>query len=181
MMYDLPTSLEVCGTEYPIETDFRVILDIFSVLSAVELTSEEKCIGVLGMFYPGFFAMPWEHTEEAINQCFWFINGGNEETQKKSIKLMDWEQDFRLLIAPINRIAGQEVRALPYLHWWTFLSYYGEIGDCYFAQIVRIRDLKAKGKLKDKADKEFYRRNRDAIDIKRRYSETEEEIIKGWT
>lgn len=46
MMYDLPTSLEVCGTEYQIETDFRVILDIFSVLSAVELTSEEKCIGV---------------------------------------------------------------------------------------------------------------------------------------
>lgn len=181
MMYDLPTSLEVCGTEYQIETDFRVILDIFSVLSAVELTSEEKCIGVLGMFYPGFFTMPWEHTEEAINQCFWFINGGNEETQKKSIKLMDWEQDFRLLIAPINRIAGQEVRALPYLHWWTFLSYYVEIGDCYFAQIVRIRDLKAKGKLKDKADKEFYRRNRDAIDIKRRYSEAEEEVIKGWT
>lgn len=181
MMYDLPTSLEVCGTEYPIETDFRVILDIFSVLSAVELTSEEKCIGVLGMFYPGFFAMPWEHTEEAIKQCFWFINGGNGETQKKTTKLMDWEQDFRLLIAPINRIAGQEVRALPYLHWWTFLSYYVEIGDCYFAQIVRIRDLKAKGKLKDKADKEFYRRNRDAIDIKRRYSEAEEEVIKGWT
>lgn len=38
-----------------------------------------------------------------------------------------------------------------------------------------------KGKLKDKTDREFYRRNRDAIDIKRRYSETEEEIIKGWT
>lgn len=181
MMYDLPTSLEVCGTEYPIETDFRVILDIFSVLSAVELTSEEKCFGVLGMFYPDFFTMPGEHMEEAIKQCFWFINGGNEEAQKKSTKLMDWEQDFRLLVAPINRIAGQEVRALPYLHWWTFLSYYWEIGDCYFAQIVRIRDLKAKGKLKDKTDREFYRRNRDAIDIKRRYSETEEEIIKGWT
>lgn len=70
MMYDLPTSLEVCGTEYQIETDFRVILDIFSVLSAVELTSEEKCIGVLGMFYPGFFTMPGEHMEEAIKQCF---------------------------------------------------------------------------------------------------------------
>ena len=180
MMYDLPTSLEVCGTVYPIETDFRVILDIFSVLSAVELTSEEKCIGVLGMFYPGFFAMPWENTEEAIKQCFWFINGGNEEAQKKSTKLMDWEQDFRLLIAPINRIAGQEVRALPYLHWWTFLSYYYEIGDCYFAQIVRIRDLKARGKLTDKTDKEFYRKNREAVDLKMRYSEMEEDIIKGW-
>ena len=56
-----------------------------------------------------------------------------------------------------------------------------EIGDCFFAQIVRIRDLKAKGKLKDKADKDFYRRNRDAVDIKTQYSDTENEIIKAWT
>ena len=56
-----------------------------------------------------------------------------------------------------------------------------EIGDCFFAQIVRIRDLKAKGKLKDKADKEFYRRNRDVVDINTQYSNTQKEIIKAWT
>ena len=93
---------------------------------------------------------------------------------------MDWEQDFPYLIAPINRVAGQEIRAVEYLHWWTFLSYYYEIGDCYFAQIVRIRDLKARGKLTDKTDKEFYRKNREAVDLKMRYSEMEEDIIKGW-
>nr|DAQ80516.1 MAG TPA: hypothetical protein [Caudoviricetes sp.] len=181
MMYDLPKSLDVCGVEYAIETDFRAILDIFSILIDEDLDAEAKGIGVLGIFYFDFRDMPVAHIPEALKKCFWFINSGHEEEQKKTPKLMDWEQDFQYIVAPINHIAGQEVRALPYLHWWTFLSYYGEIGDCYFAQIVRIRDLKAKGKLKDKADREFYRRNRDAIDIKRRYSEAEEEIIKGWT
>lgn len=181
MMYDLPKSLDVCGVEYAIETDFRAILDIFSILVDEDLDADAKGIGVLGIFYFDFMEMPAAHIPEALKKCFWFINSGHEEKQKKAPKLMDWEQDFQYIVAPINRIAGQEVRALPYLHWWTFLSYYGEIGDCYFAQIVRIRDLKAKGKLKDKADREFYRRNRDAIDIKRRYSEAEEEIIKGWT
>lgn len=180
-MYELPESVEVCGVEYKVETDFRAILDIFSILLDKDLNAEEKSVGMLGIFYYDFAKMPAEHMTEGMNRCLWFINCGREEENKKTPKLMDWEQDFHYLIAPINRIAGQEVRSLPYLHWWTFLSYYGEIGDCYFAQIVRIRDLKARGKLTDKTDREFYRRNRDAIDIKRRYSEAEEEIIKGWT
>ena len=181
MMYDLPASLEVCGTEYAIETDYRVILDVFTVLADENLSADEKCIGVLGIFYPQFFTMPKEHMEEAVQKCFWFINGGSEDKGKKSPKLMDWEQDFQLLVAPINRIAGAEIRAMQYLHWWTFLAYYGEIGDCYFAQVVRIRDLKAKGKLTSKDDKEFYRRNRDAVDIKQRYTEAEMDFIQQWT
>lgn len=181
MIYDLPKSVEVCGAEYEIETDFRAILDIFSILSDEDLDAETKSIGMLGIFYFDFMKMPAEHIPEALKQCLWFINSGQEEKNKNTTKLMDWGQDFQYIIAPINRIAGKEVRLLPYLHWWTFLSYYREIGDCYFAQIVRIRDLKEKGKLKDKVDKDFYSKNRDAIDLKKRYSTAEEEMIKGWT
>lgn len=180
-MYDLPTSVDVCGVSYNIETDYRAILDIFSVLGDVDLNNEEKAVGTLGIFYKDFCSMPSEHMGEALKKCFWFINCGNDETPKKPLKLMDWEQDFQHLIAPINRIAGREVRADQYLHWWSFISYYMEIGDCFFAQIVRIRSLKAKGKLKSKQDKEFYRNNKDAIDLKMHYSAAEEEIIKGWT
>lgn len=180
MMYDLPRCVTVGGTEYAVETDYRAILDIFAVLSDPNLTNEEKGIGLLGIFYINFRRMPEEHFAEAVRQCFWFINGGSEEKQQKTAKLMDWEQDFPLLIAPINRVAGRELRAVEYLHWWSFLSYYYEIGDCYFAQIVRIRDLKAKGKLKDKADREFYSKNREVVDLKVRYSEVEESIIRKW-
>lgn len=181
MMYSLPTSVVVCGTEYKIETDYRSILDIISVLNDPDLSNEEKGIGILGIFYLGFVHMPEQHFEEALRQCYAFIDGGGTADPKNNgPKLMDWEQDFRYLIAPINRIAGKEIRAAEYVHWWTFLSWYTEIGECYFAHIVRIRDLKAKGKLKDKTDREFYRKNKDVVDIKRRYSETEDEIINRW-
>lgn len=180
MMYDLPKSVSVCGTEYAIETDYRTILDIFQIINAPELSAEEKNIGILGVFYPDFCTMPVEHFEEALKQFSIFANCGNAIPEKKSPKLMDWEQDFPLLIAPINRIAGKEVRAVEYLHWWTFISMYQEIGDCYFAHVVRIRDLKKRGKLSDKSDKEFYRKNRDVIDIKRKYSEEDQNIINEW-
>lgn len=180
MIYELPTSVKVAGVEYKIESDFRAILDIFEVLSSPDLTTQEKVIGTLGIFYLGFCDMPEEHMEEALQECFSFINCGEAE-KEKSPKLMDWEQDFRYLVAPINRVAGVEIRSLEYLHWWTFLSYYYEIGDCYFAQIVRIRDMKMRGKLKDKADREFYRKNKSAVDLKTRYSEAEESVIREWT
>ena len=48
-MYDLPTSVDVCGVSYDIETDYRAILDIFSVLGDVDLNNEEKAVGTLGI------------------------------------------------------------------------------------------------------------------------------------
>ena len=93
---------------------------------------------------------------------------------------MDWEQDFQYIVAPINRVIGKEIRSLEYLHWWTFISAYYEIGDCLFAQIVRIRSIKAKGKRLDKQDQEFYKENKRLVDIKSKYSETEEKLLQQW-
>ena len=88
MMYELPTSVNVCGTDYDIETDFRAILDIFGVLEDPDLTGNEKGIGMLGIFYKRFFDMPAEHFGEAVQKCYWFINGG--KTPLKFGAISDW-------------------------------------------------------------------------------------------
>lgn len=182
MIYDLPTSLTVCGTEYEINSDFRVILDVIIVLNDVELTDAERLFFALGFFYRNFENMPTEHHQEAIRWCFWFINGGKFEESKKTNApvLMDWEHDFQYIVSPINRVIGHEVRADKYLHWWTFLGAYMEIGDCTFAQIVRIRSAKAKGKKLDKQDQEWYARNRDLVDLKTKYTAAEEDMLRKW-
>jgi hypothetical protein len=66
MMYDLPDSVRVGGTEYPVRTDFRVILDIFEVLNDPELTDTERGFLTLLFFYPDLTDIPQEHLEEAI-------------------------------------------------------------------------------------------------------------------
>lgn len=180
MMYDLPRSLMVCGSEYEIRSDYRAVLDICTALSDNELDDQEKAIVALSILFPAFEDMPPEHYQEAVNRCFWFINCGDDDQNRKAPKLMDWEHDFKHIVAPINRVMGQEIRAIPYLHWWTFISAYYEIGDCTFAQIVRIRDLKARGKALDKADREWYQRNRDMVDLPTEYTESDNEILKQW-
>lgn len=181
MIYDLPKSLEVCGMDYEIRSDFREILDIIGILNDEELESGERAFVTLLFFYPGFQEMPVGHYQEALEKCYWFINGGKQEQEgKPAPRLMDWEQDFQFIIAPVNRVIGHEIRADAYLHWWTFLSAYMEIGECTFAQIVHIRDAKNRGKPLDASDKEWYRRNQDIVDLKTRYTSTEEELLKKW-
>lgn len=189
MIFDLPTKLDIRGTEFDVRYDYRVILEIFSALNDPELTESDKLLAVLVMFYPQFDDLPYEDYQEAIDKCFWFINCGEEEESKKAPKLVDWEQDFKYIVAPINRVYGTDIRSVQYdknansggLHWWTFMSCYYEIGDCLFAQIVRIRNAKAKGKPLDKTDRDWYRQNRNLVDFKTKYSSAEDEILKQWT
>lgn len=182
MMYDLPKSLTVSGAEYTIRSDFREILDIIEILNDEEMTESERAYVTLLFFYPDFENIPPEDYQEAIEQCFWFINGGKSEAErdKNPPRLMDWQQDFPYIIAPVNRVIGHEIRADAYLHWWTFLAAYMEIGECTFAQIVHIREAKNRGKKLDASDKEWYLRNREIVDLKTKYTTAEEELLKKW-
>lgn len=183
MNYGLPTSVEIQGVEYAIRSDYRPILDICVGLSDPELNGQERAELALTIFYPDFKNMPPEHYEDAIKECLRFINGGEDEdqTQRNSPKLMDWEQDFSIVVSPINRVIGTEIRALDYLHWYTFLSAYYEIGgECTFAQVVSIRDKQARHKTLEKHEKEWLQRNRHLVEFKRKYTQAEDDLLKQW-
>ena len=181
MRYDLPTSVEVNGTEYEIRSDYRDILTIIEAISDAELGDQDKAEVMLDVFYPAFCDMPQSDYEEAVRQCALFINCGKEQREeKRGPKLMDWQQDFSLIAAPVNRVLGYEVRSVKYLHWWTWIAAYQEIGDCTFAQVVSIRSKRAKGKKLDKSEQEFYKNNRDLVDFKRQYTAADEQTISKW-
>lgn len=176
MNYELPTTVTVNEKEYKIRSDYRAVLDMITALNDPELDDREKAIVCLEIFYVD---IP-EDLQTALKECFKFINFGKEEEPKSVPKVVDWEQDFDMIIAPINRVAGREIRMDKYLHWWTFLGYYNEIGDCLFAQVVGIRDKKARHKKLNDAEKEFARRNADIITIKHRYSDAENAVLEAW-
>ena len=91
------------------------------------------------------------------------------------------EQDFPFIVGPVNRVLGKEIRSLKYLHWWSFLSAYTEIGDCTFQKIVSIRSKRAKGMRLEKGEREWYLRNREIVDFKTEFSNSENEMLSQWT
>ena len=162
--YDLPTSVTVAGEDYAVRTDFRAILDIIVALQDPDLTDEDRAAVALGIFYED--AIPADLQEK--------------QSDKPAPRLVDWEKDFRWIASPISHMLGHDLRAVK-MHWWTFLSFYYEIGDCTFAQIVRIRSAKAQGKKLDKADREWLRKNEDLVYIEQKYSQEEESLLEQWT
>lgn len=177
----LPTSVEVGGTEYPIRSDYRAALDICAALSDPELSEQDKSVVALTIFYPDLDTIPPSLYGEALERCMRFLNCGQEQHHGgRSPRLVDWEQDFQYIVAPINRVVGREIRAVEYMHWWTFIAAYYEIGDCTFAQIVRVRDQLVRGKPMDKPDREWYRRNRELVDFKRKYTPQEDAVLAPW-
>ena len=181
MNYTLPKSLDVCGTTYGIRWDFRAALDICAALSAAELDDQERALAALIILYEDFDHMPAEHYAEALQKLIWYLNGGEPENDRKPRrKLMDWEQDFSLIAAPVSRVLGFDVRGAEQLHWWTFLAAYMEIGECTFSHVVGIRAKKAKGQKLTKEERAWYRENQDIVDIHAHYTEDENVLLALW-
>ena len=185
MNYTLPRTVSVGGEEYAIRTDFRVILTILELLGDPDLDDQLKAQWMLELFYP---QPPKTNIREAITACYDFIDM-ESGSKKKSPRVMDWEQDFRFIVAPVNRVLGYECREVLYdydtntggVHWWTFMGAYMEIGgDCMFSQIVSIRDKQASGKKLEKYEKDFLARNRDIITLRQKLSEAENDLAAEW-
>ncbi len=176
--YDLPITVTIDNTEYPINRkgDYRMVLDVISVLNDDSLNKKEKAYTAMCIFYD--FNIP-QNAQKAMDEIINFINcGDSEDEEQKEPPIMDWEQDFSLLISPINRTLGQEIRAMRYLHWWTFISAYMEIGDCMFKTVVDIRRKKRKNKKLDTGEREFYAKNKRKVDLKVKFDDEEKEFFK---
>lgn len=168
MIGSLPERVEINNETYEIRTDYRDILRIFEAFGDEELNNQEKWLVALQIFYK---KMP-EDVEEAANKFIWFVNRGESVPRdgKSAKPVYDWEQDEQIIFSAVNKVAKREVRSLKYMHWWTFLGLFSEIGESTFTSIVNIRNKRNKGKKLEKYEQEFYNANRQQIDLKRHYS-----------
>ena len=179
--WEFPTSLDIGGVDYEIRTDYRAVLDVLTALNDPELTDSDPQMTaymqsrvVLEIMFPDCDNIPAEHIQEALDKAIEFIDMGISDERSKP-KTMDWEQDAPILIPAINKVLNCEIRAQKYIHWWTFLGAYMEIGESLFSNILHIRQKKAKGKKLEKWEQEFYKENKSLIDFKQKNQRSEEE------
>ena len=177
--WSFPTSLNIGGVDYEIRTDYRAVLDLFTALNDPELQDESEELTayaqtqcILQIMFPQCDDIPEEHIQEALQKVSEFIDMGIRD-EKKKLKTMDWEQDAPIIIPAVNKVLNTEIRAQKYIHWWTFLGAYMEIGESLFSNVVSIRQKKAKGQTLEKWEKEFYKENKALIDLKEKYTEVE--------
>lgn len=170
----LPESAEIGGKRYEIHSDYRDILEIIQCLQNEEDPKAARIYLAMALFYDGFDEIPPQDYEEAAQWMSVFIGGGEEEHDPHPAhKLIDWEQDSRMIISDINKVAGCDIRTLPFAHWWTFLSWVGGIGEGQLSTVVSIREKRRKGKKLEKWEQEYYQEHRSIVDFKKKYTKEE--------
>lgn len=169
-LWQLPQRVVFGDQTYSLRTDFRNILEIFGYLENPDLPELIRWRIAVGLFYEEKVFR--QHLQEAMEYLAFFLRGGAQEAAPGP-RLLDWQQDADAIIAGVNRAAGQEIRSLPYVHWWTFLSWFHAIEGGQLSTIVLIRDKLRRGKKLEDWEKEFYRENRSRVDLKPRLTSRE--------
>ncbi len=169
----LPKTARIGDTEYPIHTDFRDILEIFTWLGDESLPEFIRWQVALALFYEG--QIPREDQTQAIRFLGDFISCG--QPGAPGPKLLDWQLDAELIISDVNRVAGREIREVPYIHWWTFLGWFQAIGEGQLSTVVAIRDKLRRGKKLEAWERDYYRSHRSRVELKKARTPAEEAEI----
>mgnify|MGYP004455377439 FL=1 len=180
MLGMLPQTLNINGRAYKIRSDYRDILQIITAFGDKELSDEEKAYVCLKRLFVAMESIPKSDYQDAYETAVTFIECHISD-RKPSPKVVNWEKDEQLIFPAINKVAGMEVRAVPYMHWWTFLGYFQSIDrEDIWGFILTIRQKRAKGKKLEKYEKDFLNANRDICEVEFREEKatTEDSLAK---
>lgn len=178
MIGRLPKSVVVNGKTFELNTDYRICLNVLQAFSDPDLNEYEKSIVLIQCLYKDSDRIEAADWQECINQGVWFLNCGDTVNKPQTERpLYDWEQDEQIIFSAINKVANKEVREVEYMHFWTFIALFNEIGEGSFSTIVSIRQKKSRGKKLEDWEREFYKKNKDLVDLKKKYTEEEQAEI----
>jgi hypothetical protein len=161
----LPTTVEIDGREYPINSDFRSCLRIILAFEDPDLAGIEKQLIMLANIYP---EQP-ENVEAAIRRGLQFLNGGangkeEDEEEDLPLRLYSFAKDANLIYAAFRQTHGIDLTTAR-LHWFEFLALFMDLGkDTTFCGLVNLRQ-RVKTHKADKSEREAARELGEMFDV----------------
>mgnify|MGYP002854460845 CR=1 FL=1 len=168
MIGSLPKELLIDGSSYEINPDYRNVLTIIQAFNDEDLNPKEKAFIMFKRLFKSFEKIPQNDYTEAYQKAMEFIACEKESRaeKKKKPQVVDWEKDEMMLFPAVNKVAGFEVRAVEFMHWWTFLGLFQGIStEDTYGFILSIRQKRARHKKLEKHEQEFFNRNREICDL----------------
>ncbi|MBR5613891.1 MAG: hypothetical protein IKW64_01130 [Clostridia bacterium] len=177
LLNGLCNKVEIDGTEYEINTDFSVWIEIEHIIFAREHEDAVALAKILALAFPVLPANP----EKALERLFWFYSAGEETSKSEgtSAAKYDLVLDFDYVWGSFLAEFGIDLCKTK-MHWWKFRALLLCLSEsCRFSQIVGYRTMDL-SHIKDKQKREFYERmkNRFRLPDRRTDEEKEQETAK---
>lgn len=136
----LPDSIEVCGVRWPIDPDFRLMVELECAVTSREGLDGKALGALLERFYPrGVPPVP----EEAVDALLWFYRCGTGEPGEGGpggeARSYGFDQDGEALYASFLQAYRIDLTVDP-VHWWQFRRLmFGLPAETPFAQRLHYR------------------------------------------
>lgn len=192
LLIDLvPTSVEIEGIEYEINSNFRTSILFELLMQDMELSEEDKIIQALELYYP---KLP-KDINKAIEGILWFYRCGKDEIESKtknkrtgkSTNVYSFNYDDDYIYSAFLDQYNIDLQDIDYLHWWKFKAMFKALKEDN--EIVKIMGYRAMdiNKIKDKEEKAYYNKMKELYKIpsniskdeKEKLSEIEEILLNG--
>lgn len=132
MTFELPRSVTVDGTEYPVNYGFRAFIVIENCMFDKTLSDSQKYFHMLNVFFNENIPA---NIEEAFKQLTWFYLCGKEPIKSANTssnkRMYAFEQDFDYIYAGFKTQYGIDLHEIDNmdLHWWKFRSMFNSLKD----------------------------------------------------
>ena len=160
----LPEHINVSGTPVKIHTDFRLYIKAMGLLGAGNRSQLAEVLDML-------IAEPEKVNKANINECITalmeFIEHSKVKTEgtgKSATKCFDFEYDAERIYAAFLQQYNIDLSVCD-MHWWMFKALFDGLSE--ETQLVKVMQYRAMDltKIKDKEQKEFYRKKKEYYKI----------------
>lgn len=163
----LPKTVEICGKEYSINSDFRAAVE-FEILIQSDASPKKKTRGAIRLFFGG---NPPPFPENVLVDAVidFYAGGGkdsDERPKKNRKRIYSFAQDGDYIAAAFRSQYGIDLLTIPYMHWYEFRALFKGLEES--CEIVKIMGYRAAelSKIKYKPERERIARLQEIYKIK---------------
>ena len=162
----LPCSVNIDGTDYEIDTDYRIMAKFENAILKTDRRNTKAVATVFSDTMIKFYKekLP-PNVNEAINKIWWFYRCGEDINSRrnkvgcsaKNERLYDYDIDGAHIAAAFQSQYGIDLTSCD-LHWWLFKSYLSGLdSECNFVKIMCYRGMDLK-QIKNARERNRYKR-----------------------
>lgn len=162
-------------------SDFRISIMFELLMQDNRYTKEQKIFQAIKLYYPNLKQI--ENCEKAIDDLLWFYRCGKElANSNKNVgngnqnkQIYSYEFDDYYIYGAFMQQYKIDLQDIEYLHWWKFKAMFDCLSDdTKFVEIMGYRAVDLR-KIKDKQEKERYKKLKEAYKLPDMRSEAEKE------
>lgn len=159
-----PKEIEIDGTNFSIDTDFRTWIGINEAMLDISLDPNVRAYLIMSVFKKSIPRLETTSLKKVAN----FLKGPNQEDSKesahrKSRYIFSFTYDADYIIGAFQECYGIDLINIDYLHWWHFLALLNALNiQCALKQRMYYRSIRL-ADIKDKKERNRIRKIQNAI------------------